>query len=115
MIQARIIVLRRSLVDEKTLEGHTDSVSCLIKLNERQIASGSWDASIRIWDSVDGNCLKTHEGHTNYVWCLIKLNERQIASGSFDSSIRIWDFVTGNCLKTLQGHTGYFFLPHQAN
>ncbi len=63
LLQARIEVLRRILVGEKTLEGHTDKVRCLIKLNERQIASGSGDNSIRIWESVDGNCLKTLEGH----------------------------------------------------
>ncbi len=76
------------LVDEKTLQGHTDSVNCLIRLNERQIASSSDDESIRIWDSFDGNCLKTLKGHTSIIYCLIRLNERQIASGSDDNSIR---------------------------
>ncbi len=44
-----MIVLGRSLVDEKTLYGHTRLVYCLIKLNERQIARGSGDGSIKIW------------------------------------------------------------------
>ncbi len=78
----------RSLVEEKTLQGHTDFVFCLVKLNERQIASGSRDHSIRIWDSVDGNCLKILEGHDDSVNCLM-IHQRQIAVGGLVESIRI--------------------------
>ncbi len=76
----------RSLVDEKTLRRHTNDVNCLIKLNEIQISSGSYDESIRIWDLVNRNCLNTLEGHTDSVNFLIKLNEIQIGSGSDDVS-----------------------------
>ena len=74
----------------QTLNGHTASVFCLIKLNENQLASGSDDKSIRIWDFRSGNCLKSLTGHTDHVFCLVKLNENQIASGSNDNSIKIW-------------------------
>src|SRR4051812_21538243 len=61
------------LVDEKILVGHIGPVCCLIKLNDTQVISGSWDKSIKQWDLTNGNCLKTLNGHTNIVWCLIKL------------------------------------------
>ena len=43
-----------------TLYGHTYHVSSLIKLNEKQIASGSHDHMIKIWDVLSSECLKTY-------------------------------------------------------
>ncbi len=77
LLQARIVVSGRSLVDEKTLQGHTNRVTCLIKLNETQIASGSRDYSIIIWDLINEKCLKTLKGHTGWIFCILKLNERE--------------------------------------
>ena len=42
-----------------SLRGHSDIVACVIKLNRTQIASGSNDKSIKIWDFIKGSCLMT--------------------------------------------------------
>ena len=70
-------------------------------VEERNLTSGSHDASIKTWDLCSGICLKTLTGHTNTVCCLVKLNEKQLASGSYDNSIKIWDLPNGSCNKTL--------------
>ncbi len=33
-----------------TLEGHTNLVTSVVKLNDKQIASGSLDQTVRVWD-----------------------------------------------------------------
>ena len=42
--------LREGIVEEKTLEGHSKIVTCLVKINGNTIASSSYDKSIKIWD-----------------------------------------------------------------
>ena len=89
----------------KTLQGHTDSVLCLQMLPLGQLASGSQDNNIKIWDTAAATCLKTLQGHTGWVRCLQMLPVGQLASGSCDNTIKIWNTTTATCLKTLQGHS----------
>jgi WD40 repeat protein len=39
-------------------------VLCLLLLSNGQLASGSGDKTIKIWNTVTGDCIKTLEGHT---------------------------------------------------
>ncbi len=50
------------------LEGHTDSVHCLVLLPNNQLASCSTDTTIRIWDLNKGKEINKLEGHTGDVW-----------------------------------------------
>ena len=56
--------LKQGIVEEKTLEGHSDSVIFLVKINGNTIASASNDTTIRIWDIITGNCLQSLKGHS---------------------------------------------------
>ena len=49
--------------DIYTLTGHLGAIDSLIKINDSQIASGSTDSTIKIWDIPTGSCLYTLEGH----------------------------------------------------
>src|SRR5437870_4685452 len=42
---------------------HQSQVACILKLNSTQIASGGYDCSIKIWNFVDGLCLKNNFRH----------------------------------------------------
>lgn len=52
----------------QTLEGHNDWVSSVVfSSNGQQLASGSYDTTIKIWDAATGICLKTLEvGRISY-------------------------------------------------
>jgi len=42
---------------ERILSGHTDAILSIIKLSKTQIATGSRDDSVKIWDLPTGKCL----------------------------------------------------------
>ena len=59
------------------------------------MASGSNDNSIRIWNVASGKCIHKLTGHSNYVRSLQLLSNNKLASGSFDKSINIWNIYSG--------------------
>src|SRR5438477_156573 len=91
------VLLRKAIDYSKifciqTLNGHTHYVMSLIQLNDGNIASSSYDYSIKICNPNNKyQCIQTLNGHTHYVMSLIQLNDGKIASGSWDNSIKIWD------------------------
>jgi hypothetical protein len=71
----------------------------------RQIASGSEDKTVRVWDSATGQILLALTGHTGPVTSVAYCADgRRIASGSHDNTVRVWDAATGQPLLTLEGH-----------
>ena len=69
-----------------------------------RLFSGSYDHTIREWDTDTGECIRVLEGHTRWVYALA-LDGRRLFSGSFHT-IREWDTDTGECTRVLTGHTG---------
>ena len=46
------------------LIGHKDCVYCCAYSSDgKNIATASWDKTVKLWDSKTGNCLQTLEGH----------------------------------------------------
>jgi len=84
------------------LRGHQGSISA-VKFNQDFIATGSNDATIKIW-SMQGVCLKTFRGHRDEVTCL-DFHEQVLVSGSEDRTLRRWNIETGES-QELIGHTG---------
>ncbi len=105
-IQLRILTFTvNHLKEEKSFINHTECVSALILANNnKNIVSGSDDASLKIWDISTCQCLSTLTEHDDFITCLLNLTPNHFASGSDDNTIKIWDFPTRKCLKTLTGH-----------
>ena len=89
-----------------TLEGHGGAVySVCFSPDGKQLASSSFDRTVRLWDVETGACVRTLEGHSKYVSSVcFSPDGRRLASSSDDNMVRLWDVEAGACVKTLEGH-----------
>jgi WD40 repeat protein len=72
-----------------------------------QLASGSHDMTVKLWDPATHELLATLSGHTDEVHSVAWApSGRQLASGSQDNTVKLWDPTTHNLLANLSGHTG---------
>lgn len=82
--------------------------------NGRYVLAWTLDSSIRLWDYVEGRCVKTYQGHKNEKFSIggafgvYGLDSRHafVASGSEDGAVLLWDVASKNVLQRLEGHTG---------
>ncbi|KAJ5490246.1 hypothetical protein N7453_011071 [Penicillium expansum] len=71
--------------------------------DSRLLASGSWDNTVRLWDTATGALQQTFEGHSHYVRSVaFSPDGRLLASGSYDNIVRTWDTATGALQKTIE-------------
>ncbi|KAF7522219.1 hypothetical protein G7054_g12211 [Neopestalotiopsis clavispora] len=85
-------------------EGHNSVVPSIACSNDGLLASGSWDHTIKLWDTVSGACTHILKGHEGYVTYVDFSANGLIASSSKDETIKIWDANSGHCVQTLKGH-----------
>lgn len=86
------------------LEGHTGEVRTIVGLPDGQLASGSADNTIRLWDVVTGAETARLEGHTGEVRAMVVMPDGRLASGAADNTIRLWDIASGAETAQLKGH-----------
>ena len=90
--------------DTKIFRGHKNGVMCL-QFDDQILATGSYDTTIKIWDTQSGEELCSLLGHTSAVRCL-QFDDNKLISGSLDNKVKVWNWRTGECLSTLTGHSG---------
>jgi WD40 repeat protein len=70
--------------------------------DNKQIAVGDRNHSIKIWNANTGKLMHTLLGHTDHIRSLsYSSDSKQIVSASFDSIIKIWNSLTGKLIQTL--------------
>jgi WD40 repeat protein len=76
----------------------------------KQVASGSKDNSIKIWDTNTGDCESTLRGDKQINCVAFSPDGKILATGGGDrflceaGSVRLYDTVTGDVKSTLSGH-----------
>lgn len=93
---------RKGIYKVQTFNGHTDGVTCL-KFHNKLLMTGSYDTTIRIWNTETGECTHTLSGHTRGVR-LLAFDLKILISGSLDKTIKVWNYRSGECIATYRGH-----------
>ena len=96
------------------LEGHSHSVETVqFSPDGQTVASGSWDGTIRLWDTKTGQCRNTLEipldesGESLVIHLIAFTSDVQtMISASADYILRLWDIETGKCLSALHHGSG---------
>ncbi|KAF9945513.1 hypothetical protein BGZ70_003768, partial [Mortierella alpina] len=91
----------------RTLQGHDDMVAVVVYSPDgTQIASGSEDRTIRLWNPLEDSASVVFHGHTGRVDCVGTVvyspDGKHIASASYDKTVRIWDSTSGEPIHSLE-------------
>lgn len=89
-----------------TLQGHTDRVWDVAYTSESNIASVSWDETIRIWQP-ENELITTLSGHQD-VAIALDYNTGKIASTSDDKTVKLWN-KEGKLLRLFGEHSAEVF------
>jgi WD40 repeat protein len=85
----------------QNLDGHLKYIASLAQLKNGKLISGSWDHTIKVWNTGTGTCLKTIENKSYYANLYIGsviAYENTIVSAS-DKYLKIWNPVTKKALR----------------
>lgn len=89
------------------LSGHTDTVTCVGFNHDGTMAlTGSYDGTIRLWKTDNGEHLKTLDGPEDIEWACWHTKGNAIIGGSQDGTIWMWMAHNGACVHVLVGHDG---------
>lgn len=92
----------------RALKGHNHFVSDVVISSDGQFAlSGSWDATLRLWEINTGKCTRRFVGHSKDVLSVaFSSDNRQIVSASRDRTVKLWNTL-GECKFTIieDGHS----------
>lgn len=97
----------------RILKGHTNGVMCL-QFDDRILMTGSYDATVKVWDITTGQEIRTITGHTQGIRCL-QFDDSKLITGSLDSTIKVWNWRTGDLIRTLPGHSHGVIGLHMAD
>jgi WD40 repeat protein len=90
----------------------------------KQVVTGSYDRSLKLWDVVSGNMVREfkpftekmfEKGHRDQVFCVAFTSDGQfMASGSSDKSIKLWKVADGAVVREFSNPAWKAPAPNEA-
>lgn len=107
-IRSRRPSLRRIGSAKKVVGGHKRQVmSVALSPDERRVASGAADSTVRLWDVMTGEEVRCFRGHAAPVTSVVFSQDgRRIYAASWDGTVREWDIDRACERRCLRGHEG---------
>ncbi|KAJ8384033.1 hypothetical protein AAFF_G00212770 [Aldrovandia affinis] len=89
-----------------TEKGHEKDVnSVAVSPNDKLVASGSQDRTVRVWSLAGLGLAGVCRGHRRGVWSVqFSPTDQVLASASADGAVKLWGLQDFSCLKTFEGH-----------
>ncbi len=94
----------------KSFQAHSNGIRQIkpSPINNNFVATCSWDATIKIWNSLDWTLIRTYSQHSDQVYALEWLDKDTLASGGdTNGTIKIWFLKTGQTKRTIQTNASY--------
>jgi WD40 repeat protein len=87
-----------------TCKGHTAELACVaFSPDGKQLATASFDKTVRLWEAANGKPVRTLAGHQDLVLSVAYRGDgKQLASASSDKTARLWDPANGKELFVLK-------------
>ena len=87
--------------------GHSSRVTAVAwSPRSTNVATASYDKTVRVWDTSHGFSIITYQGHWDRVQTLAwSPDGTRIASAGDDSTVQVWDAATGRQVLTYRGHS----------
>ena len=104
----KIDLISNSLEYLGCLKGHQGMIRCLIPMQQgSQLASSSWDTTVKIWDMDTKSIISTLSDHKSIISALCEANVGVLVGGSTDGKVIIWEKAVVEGYRerfTLSGH-----------
>jgi serine/threonine protein kinase len=100
-----------------TLIGHQAQIYAVSwSPDGKRLATGSWDGTAKVWETMGGRELRTLKAHTSGVGHTSGVHSvswspdgKRLATASIDGTAKVWDPADGRELLLFKGHTARIF------
>lgn len=95
------------IVQLHELSGHRDTVTAVgFNFDGTLALTAAYDGTVRIWDSISGECKHILEGPEEIDWASWHSKGNAVIAGSNDGTVWMWLAMNGQCLQVFAGHDG---------